>query len=189
MNIKKNIKRNTNTETNTDNTKGNSRTIEMTTAEKGALVIKVVLVAVLLLFLFFVYRGNSAKDVPVKDIETALVKQTNIEKIMEPCGDRDLLQFMGLDYRDYDSYVYYKTSEALGVDELLIVKVKNKSDLTGVEDAVDKRVSSQITKFDSYGPSQVRELNNAIIEKKGKYLFYCAAKSPEKYEEVFRDAI
>lgn len=182
MNIKNNIDKN-----NTNN--ANNGNLDETTAERGALVIKIVLVAVLLLFLFFVYRGNSAKDVPVKDIESALVKQTNIEKIMEPCGDRDLLQFMGLDYRDYDSYVYYKTSEALGVDELLIVKVKNRSDLTGVEDAVDKRVSSQITKFDSYGPSQVRELNNAIIEKKGKYLFYCTAKSPEKYEEVFRNAI
>lgn len=182
MNIKNNIDKN-------DNNNGNNGNLDETTAERGALVMKIVLVAVLLLFLFFVYRGNSAKDVPVKDIESALVKQTNIEKIMEPCGDRDLLQFMGLDYRDYDSYVYYKTSEALGVDELLIVKVKNRSDLTGVEDAVDKRVSSQITKFDSYGPSQVRELNNAIIEKKGKYLFYCTAKSPEKYEEVFRNAI
>ena len=182
MNIKNNIDKN-------NNNNGNNGNLDETTAERGALVMKIVLVAVLLLFLFFVYRGNSAKDVPVKDIESALVKQTNIEKIMEPCGDRDLLQFMGLDYRDYDSYVYYKTSEALGVDELLIVKVKNRSDLTGVEDAVDKRVSSQITKFDSYGPSQVRELNNAIIEKKGKYLFYCTAKSPEKYEEVFRNAI
>lgn len=182
MNIKNNIDKN-------DKNNGNNGNLDETTAERGALVMKIVLVAVLLLFLFFVYRGNSAKDVPVKDIESALVKQTNIEKIMEPCGDRDLLQFMGLDYRDYDSYVYYKTSEALGVDELLIVKVKNRSDLTGVEDAVDKRVSSQITKFDSYGPSQVRELNNAIIEKKGKYLFYCTAKSPEKYEEVFRNAI
>lgn len=182
MNIKNNIDKN-------DNNNGNNGNLDETTAERGALVMKIVLVAVLLLFLFFVYRGNSAKDVPVKDIESALVKQTNIEKIMEPCGDRDLLQFMGLDYRDYDSYVYYKTSEALGVDELLIVKVKNRSDLTGVEDAVDKRVNSQITKFDSYGPSQVRELNNAIIEKKGKYLFYCTAKSPEKYEEVFRNAI
>lgn len=182
MNIKNNIDKN-------DKNNGNNGNLDETTAERGALVMKIVLVAVLLLFLFFVYRGNSAKDVPVKDIESALVKQTNIEKIMEPCGDRDLLQFMGLDYRDYDSYVYYKTSEALGVDELLIVKVKNRSDLTGVEDAVDKRVNSQITKFDSYGPSQVRELNNAIIEKKGKYLFYCTAKSPEKYEEVFRNAI
>lgn len=182
MNIKNNIDKN-------DKNNGNNGNLDETTAERGALVMKIVLVAVLLLFLFFVYRGNSAKDVPVKDIESALVKQTNIEKIMEPCGDRDLLQFMGLDYRDYDSYVYYKTSEALGVDELLIVKVKNRSDLTGVEDAVDKRVSSQITKFDSYGPLQVRELNNAIIEKKGKYLFYCTAKSPEKYEEVFRNAI
>lgn len=182
MNIKNNIDKN-------DKNNANNGNLDETTAERGALVIKIVLVAALLLFLFFVYRGNSAKDVPVKDIESALVKQTNIEKIMEPCGDRDLLQFMGLDYRDYDSYVYYKTSEALGVDELLIVKVKNRSDLTGVEDAVDKRVSSQITKFDSYGPSQVRELNNAIIEKKGKYLFYCTAKSPEKYEEVFRNAI
>ena len=108
---------------------------------------------------------------------------------MKACGDRDLLQFMGLDYRNYDSYIYYKSGEALGVDELLIVKAKDPQDLTAVQDAVDKRVDSQIRKFDSYGPEQVKELDNSIIRKKGRYLFYCTAKSPEKYEEVFKNAI
>jgi hypothetical protein len=85
--------------------------------------------------------------------------------------------------------MYYKGKEALSVDEVLIVKAKNKDDLAQVKDLVEDRISSQTATFEGYGPTQVAELKNAIVETKGVYLFYCVAKNPDKYEEVFKDAI
>ena len=61
--------------------------------------------------------------------------------------------------------------------------------LNGAEDAAESRIDSQTHTFESYGPAQVAMLKNAIVLKKGQYLFYCTAKNPDTYEEVFNHVI
>ena len=121
-------------------------------------------------------------------IEHSLKTETDLGS-MTRCSNRQLMQFIGLDYSNYQSYIYYKSKEALGVDELLIVKAHNRDDLTAVQDAVEQRIADQIQAFSGYGPDQVAELKNAVIYKRGNYLFYCTAKDPDQYEGVFRHVI
>lgn len=149
---------------------------------------KSIFVIILIAFLAAVYAGNNAKDVPIADIEKALIAKTDIES-MEKCSNRNLMQFFQLDYEQYESHIYYKSTKALSVTELLIVKAAAKDDLAAVKDAVDNRIESQIKTFQGYGPKQVALLKNAIVKTKGNYLFYCTGKNAEKYEEVFTDAI
>ncbi|MGF6375685.1 hypothetical protein M2140_000734 [Clostridiales Family XIII bacterium PM5-7] len=149
---------------------------------------KSIFVVILIGFLSLVYANGNAKDVPMKDIEALLKKNTTIEK-MKKCSNRDLMQFMNLDGEQFDSHIYYKGKEALSVEELLIVKVSDKETLSSIKDQVEQRIESQITTFESYGPEQVAMLDNAIITTKGNYLFYCVSKSPDQFKEVFIDAI
>lgn len=151
-------------------------------------ILKVVLIVILLAFLALIYHRENAKDVPLTEIENSLIKKTNIEA-MQKANSRDLLQFIGLDANDYDSFIYYRSKEALAVDEILIIKVKSRSDIKSVEDAIDKRINSQIEAFDNYGPEQVRELKDANIVTRGNYVFYGVAKNPDKYEEVLLNVI
>lgn len=157
-------------------------------SEKSTRYIEVLFVMLLISFMAFVYAGASAKDVPLDDIEEELIKKTDIQE-MEKCTARQLKQFMGIEQSMVDEYIYYKSKEALGVEELLIVKVKNRGKLTSVQTAVENRVSSQIDLFDSYGPKQVKLLKDSIVMKKGSYIFYCTNAYKDKYEEVFKDAI
>lgn len=149
---------------------------------------KIIFTVILIVFLSGVYANGSAKDVPMEDIEEQLIQNTDIEK-MAKCDNRSLMQFFGLDYETFDAHIYYKGTEALSVDEILIVKAEDKSDLDQVRDAVEKRISSQIATFEGYGPKQVALLKNAVITLKGDYLFYATGKDAEKMEEVFADAV
>lgn len=149
---------------------------------------KIVFVVILVGFLAMVYANGNAKDLPMEDIENQLKEKTKIEK-MAKCDNRNLMQFFGLDYEQYESHIFYKGKEALSVEEVLIVKAASEDDLADVKDAVESRIQSQIKTFDGYGPKQVAMLKNAIVTTKGNYLFYCVATDPDKYEEVFKDAI
>ena len=149
---------------------------------------KSIFLIILIVFLTMVYADGNAKDVPMEDIENKLIEETDLGK-MAKCGNRNLMQFLNLDYQQYDEYLYYKGKEALSVDEVLIVKAKNRDDLSAVKDAVENRIDSQITTYEGYGPSQVALLKNAVVTTKGKYLFYCTGKSAEKNEEVFDSVI
>lgn len=151
-------------------------------------VVKVILVAVLLFILAAFCSLQDAKDVPLSQIDKALQKETRIEQ-MENCNERQLMQFIGIDASVYDSFIYYKSKKALGVEELLIVKANDKGDLDSALDAVESRIDNQIKTFEGYGQEQVALLNKAIVTQRGDYLFYCVDNSPEKYEEVFNRAV
>lgn len=149
---------------------------------------RIIFVLVLTAFIAMVYADGNAKDVPLKDIEHRILEETEMSA-MEKCSGRALMQFIGLDYTQYDSFFYYKGTEALSVDELLIIKGHAGQDLTGVKDAVESRIESQIKTFEGYGPKQTADLKNAIVEAKGDYLFYSVGKASESYKEVFEDVI
>lgn len=165
-----------------------NRTNKIIEKEESTVIIKVLFVVFLIAFMAFVYSRASAKDVSLGKIEDTMINKTNIEE-MEKCTDRKLKQFIGLDASSLKEFFYYKSKEALGVDEVLVVKVKNRESLTAVQSAVESRVESQIDLFDSYGPEQVKLLKDSVIIKKGSYIFYCTGKDRDKYEEVFKNAI
>ena len=150
--------------------------------------VKLVFVLLLSAFLVVVYRQVDAEDVPLDVVRGRLEAETDLST-MEPCDGRALKQFIGIEPSEYVEFLYYKGSEALSVDELLIVRVEDKSTLDGLLDRVEARVDSQKSAFESYGPEQVRRLKDAVYFKKGEFLFYCVADDAGVYEEVFRDAI
>ena len=154
----------------------------------AAFAVELAFIAILAAFLYGVYTMNDARNVPMEKIEQQLIEKTDLED-MKKCNTRELLEFIGLDYSDYKEVLYYKSRIALDVTELCIVKAKSRKDLNAVQDAMEKRVASQINTYQDYGPKQVNQLKNAVITKRGKYLFYCVADDAEKYEEVFRHAV
>ena len=155
----------------------------------GSLLCKVLFIAVLAGFLVFVYSRASAKDVDLGKVETKLTETTDIMTLMTEASDRDLMQFIGIDASSYEQVIYYRNTTALAVEELLIVKAKDESQLSDVEDAVNARIKSQIKAYDSYGPAQVKQLKNALQLEKGNYYFYCTGDSANKYEEVLLNAV
>ncbi len=149
---------------------------------------KIFLTITLIIFLAAVYYQGNAKDVSLQSIDKQLAKEKTISS-MEKLNDRQLLQFMNLDSGKFKQFIYYKGTESLSVEELLIVKANNREDLSIVKDAVDKRIEDQLKTFESYGPNQVALLKDAVISTKGNYLFYCTGKNAEDYKEVLFDAI
>ena len=95
-----------------------------------------------------VNENLSAKDIQKSIVETGLVKN------MEETGSKGLKRYYGLNSSDFDSVVLYTPESSMEVDEMLIVKVKDKSQIGGLEDTIDNRVNSQLQSFGSYGPEQ-----------------------------------
>lgn len=150
--------------------------------------IKAGMLIVLIVFLVSVYSMQDADDVSLKKIDRTLCAKTDIEE-MDKCSARQLMQFTGLDAAAFNSFLYYKSGEALSAEELMIIKADSPDDLDTAQDAVENRISNQITTYKDYAPDQAAMLRNAIVSRRGDYLFYCTASKPEKYEEVFNNAV
>ena len=150
---------------------------------------KAVFVLILIAFLIIVYIRQDADDVPMLEVETSILTETDIASDMRKCSDLDLSHFMGISASDTVEYIYYKSTDALSVDELLIIKTGGHNELAPFRDAVDDRIDSQIRTFESYGPDQVAALKSALIVEKGPYILYYVGPEQDKVEEVFTHAI
>lgn len=155
----------------------------------GFFLLKILFIAVLAGFLFVVYKGAEDEDVDLAEIDAALKADTEFTAVLKDQSDRDLMQFIGLNAADYEQVLYYRNTQALAVDEVLVVKAKEGTSVDGVETAVRKRIESQITAYSGYAPEQVKMLKNAAVKKVGNYVIYCTADKADKYKEVVLDAI
>ncbi len=151
-------------------------------------IVKIILVLFLAFFLGSVYLRTFAKDVSLSEIDKSFSVISGYEKLKKQDARR-LYQFTGLNAGDYDEVLYRKNTDTMGVEELLIVKAYAAEDVDDVRRAAETRIKEQTRVFEGYGPEQTALLKNAVIYTRDRYLFYCVAESPEKYEEVFKNAL
>lgn len=154
-----------------------------------SLAVKACFILILALFLVFVYSRSDASDADLIKVDESLKTETDCMSVMSKADDRDLIQFIGLNSDSFEQVIYYRSTKALAVEELLIVKAKSQDQLSDVEEAVQERIDAQIKAYSGYGPEQVKQLENAVRTKKGNYYFYCTADEAEDYEEVLLNAI
>lgn len=149
---------------------------------------KIISIVFIVVFIFFSYSLKNAEDIPLASMEKELLAKTELKSLTK-CDDKDVLHYLNLDAKSHKEYIYYRSTEALAVTELFILKVNEITDLNHVQSTLEKRVKMQKNIFESYGPSQIKELENVIIKIKGNYIFYCVNNEPEPYLEVFKDVI
>ncbi|MEG2984895.1 MAG: DUF4358 domain-containing protein [Peptostreptococcaceae bacterium] len=108
---------------------------------------------------------------------------------MKKGDSKSLKRFFALNSNDFEDFVLYVPKSTMDVEEMLIIKVKNSSQISGVEDAIDSRVNKQIESFSGYGPQQVALLQDYELKDKGNYIFYTVSKDLDKITDAFKESI
>ena len=106
-------------------------------------------------------------------------------------GDNRMLRrFYGLNPADYEGTVLYYPATNMGVEELLLVKLKDPAQGDGVREAIDARLASQKKSFDGYGVEQTELLNShAVVEIRGSYVLFTVSENAQKIRQAFLDAL
>lgn len=72
--------------------------------------------------------------------------------------------------------------------EVVVLKCKDASYVSEVQDLLKKRVESQSQLFASYNAPEVAKLDAAIIKAKGNYIVYCVTDDTDKANEIIKEA-
>ena len=94
-------------------------------------ILKYLMVLVLVMYVVFLISREGSSDVPVDTIEK------NITKVMKTKGmskgsAQDLKKYYGLNANDYDGVMLYIPNDVMSVNEVLVVKVKDESQIDTV---------------------------------------------------------
>lgn len=131
-------------------------------AQISAVLILVLIITVLL------WQSEPA-DIPLDTIEEQLELNTS-DYEMEKAGAMRLKRAYGINAADYEEVLYYIPSNTMSVDEFLIIRLSDESQLDSVQEAIENRLAAQKKAFDGYGTDQTALLENAVIYQTGTYI-------------------
>lgn len=148
---------------------------------------KLLMTAMLLISILTAGCGIN-NNMTVEEIESNMVKEVKFEK-MERGNSKSLKRFYKLNANDYDGVILYTPQSTMDVNEMLIVKVRDKSQVESLRDSIDSRINYQLESFAGYGPEQVALVNEYELKTKGNYVFFAVSENAQELKKAFLDSI
>lgn len=155
---------------------------------KKYLFTKIALVAFLLVYLVILYTADMAKDVSMDDIAASMEKDSHITALQKR-ERADLKHFYQIADSDTEGYFFYKAVSPMSVEEILIVKGKNKDQAAAFLENMEAHLASQKNVFGGYGTDQMALLGDAVVETRGNYAFYMCGPNAAVWRESFLSLI
>ncbi len=144
---------------------------------KKYLFIKIALISFLLVYLAFLYTADRANDIPMEEIAASMEQDTDITALQKR-ERADLKHFYQISDGDTKGYFFYKAVSPMSVEEILIVKGRDKNQAAAFLENMESHLASQKNVFGGYGTDQMALLGDAVVETRGNYAFYmCGPKS------------
>ena len=135
--------------------------------------LKYLMVVLLIIYVVFLVTREGDNTVSVDTIEKNITKAVKLEG-MKKGTTQDLKKYYSLNANDY---------------EILVIKVKNESQIETVEKAVEIRVNTQEKNFEGYGVEQTKLIHAAIIETRGRYVLLAVSKDADRIDAAFKKSI
>ena len=149
---------------------------------------KYLMVIALIAYVVFLISREGNNTASVDTIEKNITKSVSV-KGMKKATAQDLKKYYGLNANDYDGTMLYIPDDVMSVNEILVVKVKDESQVESVESAVEERLSTQKKSFEGYGVEQTKLLRSAIEESKGYYVLLAVSKDADRIDAAFKKSI
>ena len=122
--------------------------------------------------------GNKTKDVPLSQVDAAFSAEFSLEG-MEKAGEMRFKRSFGLNAAEYEDVLYYTPDNTMSVNEFLVVRMKDESQLAEVRAGLEARLATQKKNFDGYGTDQTALLNNAKIWTAGPYAVFIVSRDAD----------
>lgn len=151
-------------------------------------ILRYAVVAALIAYIAVLLSQEGSGDVPVKTIRKKIMAVTK-EDGMTKGTTQDLKKYYGLNANDYDGIMLYIPDDVMSVNEILVVKLKDKSQAETVEKAAEKRLSTQKSSFEGYGAKQTKLINSAVLDDRGNYVILVISEDADAIYAAFKKSI
>lgn len=157
-------------------------------------VISIAKYAVLVVIVLFVYNVFSQtyadSDMTAKQLETEVLEADKDGlKGAQQANVLDIKKAFGLNTSDYEGSVYYRPVSNMDAEELLIIRAASSEQVSDIEDAIDSRIDKQKKVFEGYAPEQYKQLSDAGVIVKGRFVLYVVSDDADKYISAFTKAL
>lgn len=149
---------------------------------------KYITAVLIIVFVVLMLRYASGSTKSFSEISEAVEASLDTETLVSQDGQA-LKRYYGLNSADYTGVLYYSSEFSISAEEVLLIEVKNESQVQEVRDAIEKRLENRINDFEGYAPEQVQILEAAQIQVRGRFIFVAVSENAEEYREAFTGSL
>lgn len=150
--------------------------------------IRIGMVVILLVFIILLQVGNKNSNSTLNAVTDSVIKAIKVEG-MEESSNRMFKKFYGLNASDYEGVTLYAPVTNMNAEELLIIKLKDRSQAESVTEAINSRLETQKSSFEDYGIEQFDLLENHILDVQGNFILYIVHPDATKADQAFRSSL
>lgn len=147
-------------------------------AQVGAVLLLVLIAALLL-------RQKEPADLSLDEVEKQM-DFSDSSYAMEKAGAMRFKRAFGMNAADYNEVLYYTPSNTMSVEEFLMIKVQDESQLESIRSALEQRLDAQKKAFDGYGTDQLALLKQAKIYQTGSYICFFVSEDAERWLDTVK---
>ena len=149
---------------------------------------KYILITCILLFMFLVYRHAGSTTKRFEDTRTDFCRELDLKSLSDS-GPQGLKRYYGLNAEDYAGILLYTAKTSMSAEEILLIQVKDSTQLNEIERAISKRLENRKKDFGNYAPEQTALLKQAQFTIKGTYIFMAVSEHAEDYKAAFTKSL
>lgn len=122
--------------------------------------------AVLVVIIFMIAGSASGRmsKTDISEVRAAVDAAADLSGLVQG-DDAALRRVYGLDPTEFDGYFLLSPKTNMDAEEMLIIKLKDKSQKQAVEEAFNRRLETQKNSFEGYGIEQFDLLTNSSVAK------------------------
>lgn len=139
-------------------------------------------------FVVLCVLANKGSTAPFENVRSAVEGVIDPES-MRDAGNKGLRRYYKLKETEFDGVLLYQSVSGMSAEEILLLKVKDPSQLEAVKAAIEKRREARINDFAAYAPNEAALLENAELIVKGEYLLYLPYSGADQVKEAFLTAL
>lgn len=153
--------------------------------------IRVLKALLIVFFLVFVYIQVKQPALSTADFDT--VSETLVKDMeqysLEQQDNISIKKYLSIQPDEFESILYYKSSDPMDVREIVIVKFKDTNQQNSFKEMMQNRVDSQINAFDGYGLDQVALLKEANISVDMNFGLYVTSENSDDILKLYKSLL
>ena len=155
--------------------------------KKIAIVIVIVLIIIAVLGII-INNSNKSIQINIEDLATKIAESGAFEDEIAKIDSEMIMSDYNITTDEVEGFVSYQGSGATS-EEIVILKVKDKSNLNDVKDKINSRIQERKQAFQSYLPEEVGKIDNNILRVEGNYVIFCVSNDSSKVNQVINEYI
>lgn len=150
--------------------------------------IVIALIVIVGVGIIFLNKNNKNIQINTKDLASKIIEAGVFEDELVEVNSEMIMSDYNFTTDEVEEFVSYQGSGATS-EEIVILKVKEKSNLNNIKNKIEDRLEERKEAFESYLPEEVGKIDNKVFRVEGNYVILCISNDTNKVNTLINDYI